>query len=186
MPTIRPISGDTIRPDIVGDVARPAESNPADLRDPYLSNLARQAAYVPVAAALSDDSERLVPARLTPCRSAVRPGKEIAHRLGEIPQRLLLYGLRPGGQPREFSSRFGQLAGLLPISGRARPSRTPMRVLLHRQVPHKTGVRAVFQQHLFLSARRLKSKPHASRLSTAPTIRGGSGLRTEVSMSRIR
>jgi hypothetical protein len=186
MPTTRPVFGDTIGLDAVGEVAGPAESQPADLRYPHLSDLARQSAYVPLAAASSDDSEPFVSAGLAPCRSTVRPGEEVTHRLGEISQRLLLYRLRPGRQPREFASRFGQLAGLLPIAGRARPSRAPMRVLLHRKVPDKTGMRAVFQQHLFLSVCRLKPEPHAGTLSTTTDISRRERPEDRVSTPRIR
>jgi hypothetical protein len=120
-----------------------AESNPADLRNPYLADLARQAAYVPVAAAPSDDAEPRVPSGLTPRRSAVRPCE-----------------------------------GVAPWA--------PMRVLLHRKIPDKTGVRAVFQQYLFSRRGWLKPESHADTLLSATDIRGGSGPGSQVSAPRIR
>jgi hypothetical protein len=41
-----------------------------------------------------------------------------------------------------------------------------MLVLLYREVPDKTGVRAVLQQHRLLGSRGLKPEPHPNTLST--------------------
>jgi hypothetical protein len=103
---------------------------------------------------------------LAPRRPAARPGEEIRHRLGEVPERLLPHGLGTGCQPREFSSGFCQLAGLLGISGRARPARPPMSLLFHREIPDKSSMCTVLQQRLVMGGRRLKAKPHMSTLST--------------------
>jgi hypothetical protein len=50
----------------------------------------------------------------------MRPGEEIGHGLGEVPERLLLHRLRPSRQPPELPPGLGQLARLLQIARRAR------------------------------------------------------------------
>jgi hypothetical protein len=161
VPPARPVPGDAVGPDVLGYVTGPAESNPANLRNPHLADLARQSAYIPMAAAPSDDAEPLVPPGLTPRRAAVRPCEEVAYCPGEVPQRLLLHRLRPGRQPRKFSPCCGQLSALLSVCRRARAPWAPIRVLFDRKVPDKTGVRAVFQQRPFLRGRWLKPESHA-------------------------
>jgi hypothetical protein len=137
VPAIRRVSGDAVRPHAVGDGPGPMEPHPADLGNPYLAHLARHSACIPLLASSADDPESFMPTRFAPRRPAVRPGEEIRHRLGEVPEHLLLHGLGTGCQPREFSSGFC-----------------------------KSGMRTVLQQRLFLGGRRLKAKPHMSTLST--------------------
>jgi hypothetical protein len=143
-----------------------------------------------VAAELPDDPKPLMPAGFAPRGPTMRPGEEVAHGLGEIPQRLLLHRLRPSRQPPERFTRLGQLPRLLHITRRTRPPRPPMPVLIHRKIPHKTGMRAVLQQHLLLGRRGLKTKPHVNTLTTTTDIsrrerRFLPGLKTEVSTPRI-
>jgi hypothetical protein len=137
VPAIRRVSGDAVRPHAVGDGPGPMEPHPADLGNPYLAHLARHSPCIPLLASSADDPESFMPTRFAPRRPAVRPGEEIRHRLGEVPEHLLLHGLGTGCQPREFSSGFC-----------------------------KSGMRTVLQQRLFLGGRRLKAKPHMSTLST--------------------
>jgi hypothetical protein len=118
-------------------------------------------------------------------------GKEVGHGLGEVPQRLLLHRLRTRRQPPELRPGRGQLPGLLPIARRARPTRPPMRVLLHSEVPDKTGMCAVLQQHRLLGGRGLKTEPYPNTLSTTTDIsrrerRFLPGLKAEVSTPRMR
>ena len=47
------------------------------------------------------------------------PGRRSRHRLGEVPQRLLLHRLGPGGQPRVRRPRLGQLPALRDVARRA-------------------------------------------------------------------
>ena len=68
----------------------------------------------------------------------------------EVAQRLLLYHLGAGSQPRVLSPRLRELPTLLQVTRSARPARMPVRVLLDREVPHVPGVRAVVPQHRFL------------------------------------
>ena len=68
----------------------------------------------------------------------------------EVAQRLLLYHLGAGSQPRVLSPRLRELPTLLQVTRSARPARMPVRVLLDREVPYKPGVRAVVPQHGFL------------------------------------
>jgi hypothetical protein len=100
----------------------------------------------------------------------MRPGEEIRHGLGEIPQRLLLHPLGPRRKPSELSSGLGQLPGLLGVPRRTRPPRPPMQMLLTREIPHIPGVRAMLQQHHLLNGRGLKPEPHAKTLTTTTDI----------------
>ena len=81
-----------------------------------------------------------------PRRAPVRATEEVAHRLSEIPQRLLLHRLRTGRQPLVFGARGGQLRALLVVARRA-TARLPMLLLLDRQIPHVPGVAAMLSQH---------------------------------------
>src|SRR4029078_7530545 len=80
---------------------------------------------------------------------ALRASEEVAHGMGEIPQRLLLHGLRPGRQPFALGPGLGQLSALLDIDGRLMP-RMPVLPLLHRQIPHISRIPTVRQQSLLL------------------------------------
>ena len=55
---------------------------------------------------------------LAPRRTTVGAVQKVAHRLGEIAQRLLLHRLRSSGQPLVFGARSGQLGALLVVEGR--------------------------------------------------------------------
>jgi hypothetical protein len=65
------------------------------------------------------------------------------------------------------------------------------RLLLHGQIPYKTGVCTVFQQHLLLGGCGLKPEPHANTLSTTTDILGRErrflpGPKAEVSTPHTR
>jgi hypothetical protein len=132
-----------------------------------------------------------MPTGFTPRRPSVRPSEEIGHGLGEVSQRLLLHRLGSRRQPPEFSSGFGQLTGLLGIARRTRPARPPMLILLNGEVPDKTGMRAVLQQHRLLSGRGRKPEPHTGTLTTTTDKQGRErrflpGLKTGVSTPHNR
>jgi hypothetical protein len=61
--------------------------------------------------------------------------KKVAHRLSEVPQRLLLHCVRPGGQPVVFGARRSQLGALLVIPRRM-ATWLPVPLLLHGKIPH--------------------------------------------------
>ena len=71
--------------------------------------------------------------------------KEVAHRLGEVPQGLLLYGLRSGFQPVVFGAGRGQLGTLLVVAGRV-ATWLPVPLLLDGQIPHKPGMTTMLGQ----------------------------------------
>jgi hypothetical protein len=65
------------------------------------------------------------------------------------------------------------------------------RLLLHRQIPHKPGMRTVLQQHRLLGGRGLKPEPHACTPTTTTDIlrrerRFLPGLKAGVSTPRNR
>jgi hypothetical protein len=178
VPAPRTVSRDPVGPGAAGDGARPAESDPTDLRHPYFADPAGRPADIPLGATFSNDSESFVPRGFAPCRPAVSPGEEVRRCLGEIPQRLLLHRLRTVRQPCEFAPCFGQLAALLYMSRRTRPPRPPISVLFHREIPDKAGMSTMLQQRCLLNGRGLKPESHAKTLSTATDIpRGGRRVR---------
>ena len=72
-----------------------------------------------------------------------------------------------------LGSRFGELPTLLQVARRARPARTPVRVLLNGQVPHIPGMAAVVPQHRFLGGRGEQPIPgHANTLASTADISG--------------
>ena len=102
--------------------------------------------------------ESLMRVGLTPRRALVGAVEKVAHRLGEVPQRLLLNGLRPGCQPVVFSAGRRQLSTLLAVTGRL-TARLPMLLLLHGQIPHKPGMTTVLGQPCHLPRAGKQPKP---------------------------
>jgi hypothetical protein len=96
--------------------------------------------------------------------------EKVAHRLGEVSQRLLLHGLRPGRQPIVFGAGRSQLSTLLVVTGRLAAC-PPVLLLLHSQVPHKPGVATVPGQSSRLLAGRKQPKPaHINNLGMTTDI----------------
>jgi hypothetical protein len=125
-----------------------------------------------------DLPEPLMHTGFAPSRAAVRPGEKIAHRLGEVPQRLLLHGPRPRRQPVMSGAGRGQLSALLVVTGRT-ASGLPVLLLLDGQVPHIPGVAAMLgQHHRLLSSRKQPVSGHASNVAatTDKSPRGGGGV----------
>ena len=100
-------------------------------------------------------SGTLHPAR--PCATSaagrVRRSKNARHRLGEVPQRLLLHRLGARGQPWMLCPRCGELPALHQVARRACPAWPPLGMLLDGQVPHEPGMGAMVPQHRLLGAR---------------------------------
>jgi hypothetical protein len=114
-----------------------------------------------------DLSESLVHTGFAPRRATVRSGEEVPHGLREIPQRLLLHGLRTGGQPVVFGAGRSQLSALLVVAGRV-ASRLPMLLLLDGQVPHIPGVAAILgQRRRLFGGRKQPVSRHPGNLTTA-------------------
>jgi len=172
----------------------PTKPQPPSLRDPDVADLTGRAAQVPLRAA-PHDPKSLVPPGLAPPRSPGRvlPVEERDHRLGKVPQRLLLHRLGACSQPRVFRPSLGELSALHQIAGSTLASQAPVRVLLDRKIPHVAGVRAVIPQHRFLGGRREQPVPgHTNTLATTTDISGEvkrsclPGLKAQVSTPRAR
>jgi hypothetical protein len=71
--------------------------------------------------------------------------------MGEVPQGLLLHGLRSGCQPVVFGAGRSQLGTLLVVARRA-TAWLPVLLLLYGQIPHKPGLATVLGQQLHLLA----------------------------------
>ncbi len=176
VPAPRAIPSDSVGLHGVGDGAGPAEAHPPDLRYPHLPVAAAEPFDVPRFD--SDLAESLVRAGFAPRRATVGAMKEVAHRLGEVPQRLLVHGLRPGRQPLVFGAGHGQLGTLLVIPGRF-PTRLPVPLLLDGKIPHKPGMATVFNQNCRLLNIGKQTKPaHTHNLggTTDNRLKGGSGV----------
>ncbi len=181
VPPPRSIQSDSIRLHGVGQVARPAEPHPTDLRYPYLAIAAAQP--LDVARFESDLPESFMLAGLTPRRATVGAVEKVSHRLREVPQRSpasgrcpqLLHSLRPGCQPVVFGAGRSQLGTLLVVAGRLAAC-LPVLLLLDSQIPHKPGVATVFGQCCRLLGAGEQPKPgHVNNLSgtTDNLARGG-------------
>ena len=139
------------------------EAHPADLGYPYPTEPAVQ----PLDVMRFDRylSESLMYTGFAPRRAAVRSAEKVTHRLGEVPQRLLLHRLRAGRQPVVLGAGRGQLSTLFAIAGRA-ATRLPVPLLLDGQVPHIPGVATMLRQHSpLLSGRKPPVTRHASNLA---------------------
>ncbi len=148
---------------------RPAESNPSRLRYPDLSDVAGEP---PNSLRLrTDDPEALIPASLAPARQPANAAKEIAHCLGEIPERLLLNGLRTCGKPVRRRAGLGQLSALIREARRCFATGTPMPVLLASEVPNKPCVSAMASHDLGLPLGRCEPVTvHKSNVVSATDI----------------
>jgi hypothetical protein len=97
--------------------------------------------------------------------------EEVHHRLGEIPQRLLLNHLTASAEPIKLTAGRGQLSALFQVAGRPTASGPPVRLLLACQIPHVSRVRAVLPQHCLLVGRWHQAVAgHANTLSRRSDI----------------
>jgi hypothetical protein len=99
-----------------------------------------------------------MPSGLAPRRAPVGAVEKVAHRLREVPQRLLLHGLRPSCQPVVFGAGRGQLGTLLVVTRRL-TARLPVPLLLDGQIPHKPGVATMLGQRRRLLTGGKQPKP---------------------------
>jgi hypothetical protein len=174
VPPPRPIQRDSVGLHGVGDGAGPAELHPTELGYPYLPIAAAQPR---VARFESDLPESFMRAGLAPRRATMGAMEKVAHRLGEVPQRLLLHSLRPGCRPVIFGAGRRQLGTLLVVPGRP-ATRLPVLVLLHGKIPHKPGMATVFGQYRRLLKARKQPKPaHINNLGTTTDNRSKGGKR---------
>jgi hypothetical protein len=156
VPAPRTIQGDSVRLRGVSDGAGPAEAHPADFGYPDLPVAAAEP--FDVARFEADLPESFMCAGLAPRRATMGAVKKVAHRLGEVAQRLLLHGLGPSCQPVVFGAGRGQLRALLVVIGRL-AAWLPVPLLLDGQIPDKPGVATVLGQrdHLLRAGKQPKS-----------------------------
>jgi hypothetical protein len=163
MPPAHPITRHPIRLHSGRNRTTPPEPHPANLGHPHPTSTPIELPHM-----LRPDSdlpETFVATGLTPRRFAMRTPKELRHRLGEIPQRLLLHRLRTSPQPRTLGTRLSQLSRLLHIVGRRPPTPLPMRMLLYGQVPHEPGMPTMRQQpHLLVGCRKQPVTGHPTNI----------------------
>ena len=163
VPATGPIPSDPVGLDAGGYRPRRAEPYPAHLGHPYPTETAVQP--LNVMRFDSDLPESLVYTGFAPRRASVRATEEVASGLREIPQRLLLHGLRTSCQPAVFGAGLGQLGALLVVAGRV-ASRLPVLLLLDGQVPHVPGVAAMLdQRRRLLGVRKQSVSRHPGKVS---------------------
>jgi hypothetical protein len=176
VPAPRSIQRDAVGLHRGGDGAGPPKPHPTYLRHPDPPIAAAEP--VEVAGFESDLAESFIPADLAPCRAPVGAVEKVAHRLGEVPQGLLLHRLRPGAQPLVFGAGRRQLGALFVVIGRS-AAWLPVPLLLHGQIPHKPRVTTMFGQCCRLLRARKQPKPaHISNVgaTTDNLSKEGSGV----------
>jgi hypothetical protein len=165
VPAPSSIQRDAIRLHRCGDSAGPTEPHPADLRYPNLPVAAVQ--RLDVGPFYADLPKSFMLVGFTPGRATMGAVEKVAHRLGEVPQRLLLDGLRSGCQPVVFCPGRGQLATLLVIT-RCTASRLPVLVLLDGKIPHIPCMATMFSQRRRLLRAGKQPKPgHGNNVGTS-------------------
>ena len=167
VPAACSVQGDAVGLRSLRERPRPTELHPADFGHPDPAGLPAEPADMPRLD--RNDPEAFMPPGLAPRGPTMCSGKVVGHGPGEVPQRLLLDHLAPCLQPLEVSTRLCELATLLRPARRARPARTPPRVLLTRQVPNESGLRAVSAQRYLLRGRGIQPIPGHDSNITATT-----------------
>ena len=168
VPAAGPITCDPVRFHPLRHRPGKPEEDPSDLGHPQTTEPAVQ----PLDLMRSDPHlpESLVHTGFAPRRAAMRSAEKVPHRLGEVPQRLLLHSLRAGRQPIVLDTSRGQLSTLLVVAGRA-ATRPPMLLLLDSQIPHIPGAATMLRQSgLLLSGRKQPVSRHASNVTAATDI----------------
>jgi hypothetical protein len=179
VPAFRPVKRNAVR---LGrrDSTRPAETHPACLRHPYLADVAGKTPYV--RGSNGNDPESFVPTSFPPCRPATYAGEEARHSLSEVPQRLLLHHLAAFGQPTELGPGRGQLTALLDVPWRTGAAGTPVRLLLHCEVPHVPSMRTMSpEDHVLRLCRNQAVTAHKSNIRSSTDIPEGTGARPRCS-----
>ena len=171
MPAARSIPGHPIRLHS-GNGAGPAETDPAELRDLHLADLAGQSPdFLRIWA---DDTEALVDTCLAPGRLAFFSLKVSRPRLVVVPQCLLLDDGRTVSQPRILGPGLGELPRLHLKARRHVASAAPPRILFHCEVPHISRMSAMLFQRRHLRRRRIETEPgHVGDMSRDDA--GGAG-----------
>jgi hypothetical protein len=170
MPATGPIPGNAIGLHAGRHRPTPAKSDPPDFGDPHPAVPAVE--LFDVLRLEPDLPEPFMHTCLPPRRPTMSAAHRITHSLSEVPQRLLLDCLRPGRQPITFGAYLSQLCGLLVIPRRAAP-RLPKLLLLDGEIPDKSGMPAMFQQHLLLNRCWQQSEPRHSCKLARPTDTNG-------------
>jgi hypothetical protein len=172
VPAPSPITGDPVRLGPLGDWPRPAKAHPADLGHPHTAEPTVQA--LNMVRFHPDLPKPLVHTGFAPRGAAMRSGEKVAHRLGEVPQRLLLHGLGASGQPVVVATGSSQLSALLVVARRTAPA-LPELLLLDSQIPHIPGVATMLRQQCrLLSGRKQPIARHTCNL-TATTDKSPKG-----------
>src|SRR6202011_2478492 len=166
VPPPSPIQTDSVRLHRARYVGGPPKPHPTALRRPHLPIAAAQ--LLDVAHFESDLPESFMLAGLTPRRATVGAVEKVAHRLREVAQRLLLHGLRPGGQPVVVGAGRSQLGTLLVVTWRL-AARLPVLLVLYGQIPHKPGMTTMLGQYCHLLNARKQPKPAHPRNIGAST-----------------
>jgi hypothetical protein len=143
MPAASPIAGDPVGLHTLRYRPRHAETHPTHFRNPHPAEPAVQT--LDVMRLHPDLPESFVHTGFSPRRAAMRRGEKVAHGLGEVPQCLLLHGLRATRQPAVLGAGSGQLGTLLAVARRM-TSRLPVLLLLDGQVPYIPSVAAMLGQ----------------------------------------
>lgn len=164
VPATRPVTGDAVGLHACRYRARQTEPHPADLRHPHPGEAPVD--LHDVTRGDPDLAEALMHTGFAPAGPAVSPGEKVAHRLGEIPQCLLLHCLRARRQPRKLGACRGQLSTLLVVARRTAPG-APMLLLLNRQIPHIPGVTTVLSKpNRLLGSRKQPVARHSHNVAT--------------------
>lgn len=144
----------------LGQRAGATEANPADLRDQNPRPPSVQLLHPP--RPWTNNPESLVPPSGAPRRAVMGALAPVTHGVGEVPQRLLLHGLRALAQPPTLRPRLSQLTALLDEVGAPASGPRPAQ-LLHRQIPHQPGMPALPEQQRLLRGCRIHPVPRHRR-----------------------
>ena len=157
--------------------AGPAEPDPARLRDGPRPCRFRRRTYHGLTATIRNPSSR--PAlRHAACGASRRRSAPSPARSPAAPA---AGHLRALPEPRVLGTGRGELPALLQVAGRGPAARTPVRLLLGREVPQVPGVRAVSRQHgLLFGSGGQSIAGHANIISEMRRRRFLSGLNARV------
>jgi hypothetical protein len=162
----------------VGQCAGPTEAHPSHLRDQDRG---------PAVAVLADTqrmstnhAEPLAATFLPPCWATVGSREEVAPRLIQVAQRLVLDRRYPLSQPGGRIPRLGELSTLLVVIGSGALPAAPHEPLLKAQIPHVPGLPALLNEQFLLMGRGVHPvaghDPRDEPVVTQPTTRRSDGI----------